>query len=1046
MKLSYRSFAAGEVSKRLGARVDQVKYQTGAYTMRNFVSTLEGAAMNRSGFGYVRPCHGFTADRAPRLLPFVFSDDQSYVIVLEHERLSIISLAEPQFEAFSPIGGVTQANPPVVNTGGPAHGLTTGSLVWITDCTGMTQLNNRFFRVVVLSPTTYSLQEESGTDVDATGFGAYGAGGISREVYSIATPWDGADLRRLRFAQSADVMFFTHPDYPVQKLTRTAGPLWTLTAVTFGPAISGPTNGAGSGNPTGSENVRYTLTAVSEDTLEESYPSVDVPVVVSTAYSVALGASTTITGITAANPPVVTSAAHGYTNGQFVYISGVLGMTEVNDAYYQVSAVTANTYALQQNGANVDGSGWTAYSSGGVANLATPLEIDTGSSHNLAVDDEVSFSGMDNAAFTFLNSGYYTVRTIVSATRFSIKDNYGASTVTAAQIDALMVRTSIYLQSITFPSATAPVSLTWGAVAGALEYNVYRSINGIYAYIGTSGTESFSDLGYNADPFDTPPIDRDVFSQVDDYPAAIGLFQQRLLLGGTINDLERIDAGRTGLFFNFTKSNPIQADDSFSWVMRSNQVQGIRHILEMSRCLIFTQSSVFTLEGDEAGALVPTAINPRKRAEHGVGDVAPIPVGNAVIYVQAFGKIVREILPGSGDDFNSKDLTVYSRHLFDRNSVVAWSYAEEPSSMVWAVRNDGILLGFTYLREHEVWGWHRHDTGQGDKFVDVCSVPEGEESATYAVVRRFGVGDGDRYYIERLASRQVAHQADGRFLDSYRYYEDENGDAASTYTLLHNGEYWLLDASGTTPDWTLGDASPDIGRVILLYGTNGERYWCTVLSIVAVLPGPTLYAQVSVRTDVPGEYDEATGIFIPAIDSDGAPTDVFPEALPFVTAEWSQSVAELTDLWHLEGRGVRVVGDGYPQGPFIVTDGAITLATPAVQVVAGLQIIADLVTLEPDNPNGETWTGKTKTVSEIDVRVEETDGVRIGTSWSTLQEWNPTKRLDRPLPAELQPYTGTYRANCGGLQSVTGRVHIRQTLGLPTTILGVYPNLALEGR
>lgn len=959
MKLSYRSFAAGEVSRRLGARVDQVKYQTGAYTMRNMVSTLEGAVQNRAGFGYVRPCHDFTATNPPRLLPFVFSDDQSYVIVLEHERLSVISLAEPQFVAAVNVSAITQANPCKVTTTG-AHGLTTGKLVWLSGIGGMAQLNNRFFRAVLVDADEFTLQEESGADIDSTGFDAFTAGGTVEEVYTITAPWDGTDLRQLRVAQSADVMFLAHPDYPLYTLTRTAGPVWVLAEADFEPAILSPGNQSAIGDPAGSEDVRYRVTAVSAETLEESYP-------------------------------------------------------------YQILEITNFSVA------NPD-----------------PIKITTGTAHGMSTGDEFFILTAPVAApFTATQGMRYTV-TVIDTDEFYLDGTSGGVVSAGGSYSGYVF--SALASSITFPSSTDPVTVSWDAVSGALEYNVYREINGIFGYIGTSATTSFEDLGYSVDAFDTPPINREVYAAAGDYPAAVGLFQQRLLLGGSENNPERMDAGQTGRLYNFTKSNPIQADDSFSWVMRSNQVQGIRHILEMSRCLVFTQSSVFTLEGNEAGTLVPTAINPRKRAEHGVGDVAPIPVGNAVIYVQAFGKIVREILPGSGDDFNSKDLTVYSRHLFDRNSVIAWSYAEEPTSSVWAVRDDGTLLGFTYLREHDVWGWHRHDTGQGDKFVDVCSVPEGEESATYAVVRRFGVGEGDRYYIERMASRQVAHQADGRFVDSYRYQEDANETVGDTYTLTWNGERWTLQATGTTTDWTFGDDSPDIGRVILVYGSNGERYWCTVGEIIALLPGPVYFAAVSVRTDVPGEFDETTGIWTAAIDSDGAPTDVFPETLPFTTSEWSQSVAELTDLWHLEGRGVRVVGDGVPQGPFVVTDGTITLAIPAVQVVTGVQIIADLVTLEADNPNGETWTGKVKTVSEIDVRVEETDGLRVGTSWSTLLEWDANKRLDRPLPAELQPYTGSYRANCAGLRSVTGRVHMRQTLGLPTTILGVYPNLSLEGR
>ncbi len=952
MKLSYRSFAAGEVSRRLGARVDQVKYQTGAYTMRNMVSTLEGAVQNRSGFGYIRPCHSFTADYPPRLLPFVFSDDQSYVIVLEGGKLSIISDAEPQFDGGSAMS-VTQANPAVVTKVG--HGYSTGDLIFVTaPSDSMVELNNRFFTVEWISANTYSLKEENLLDVDSTSYSGMGLGGVeSQRVYKISSPWTAADLREIRFAQSADVMFFVHPDYPVYTLTRTAGPTWTLTVADFTPAIDYPEGGAMTGTA-GAVITRYRVTAVAEDTLEESFPGLE-----------AWRTPITVDLLGTNSPWRITYVGHGYQTGDQVYFE--------DQAY---NGVNGNTYTITVTGANT-----------------------------------FTLDGTDDQGLALSSGG-----------------------------TGQMARNAIKTIALAVPASGTPITVTWTAVTGALEYNIYREINGIFGYIGTSATTSFIDRGYDIDPFDTPPIDRDVYAATGDYPAAVGLFQQRLLLGGSDNAPERMDAGQTGRLYNFTKSNPIQADDSFSWVMRSNQVQGIRHILEMSRCLVFTQSSIFTLEGDDAGSLVPTAINPRKRAEHGLGDVAPIPIGNAVIYVQAFGKVVREILPGSGDDFNSRDLTVYSRHLFDRNTIIAWSYAEEPTSTAWSVRDDGTLLGFTYLREHEVWGWHRHDTGAGDMFVDVCSVPEGEETATYAVVRRFGVGLGDRYYIERMASRQIAHQADGRFLDSYRYHETENETVGDTYTLDYADEEWTLEATGTTDLWVTGVDSVDIGRVILLYGTDGQRYWCTVLSITS-----TTVAVVGVRTDIPGEYTDA-GVFQGAVDSSGLKTDLFPETLPYVTADWSQSVDELTDLWHLEGRGVRVVGDGYPQGPFIVEDGTITLATPAVQVVAGLQVVSDLVTLEPDNPQGQTWTGQTKTVSEIDVRVEETDGLLVGTSWSTLQPWQTKMRLEKPVAAEGQPYTGSYRANCGGTQTITGRVHMRQRDGLPTTILGAFPTMTLEGR
>ena len=71
--------------------------------------------------------------------------------------------------------------------------------------------------------------------------------------------------------------------------------------------------------------------------------------------------SLAITGITKADPAVVTSASHGKQNGEPIYINGVVGMTEVNDQRFIVQNATTNTFEL----ADTDSTGYTAYSSGG---------------------------------------------------------------------------------------------------------------------------------------------------------------------------------------------------------------------------------------------------------------------------------------------------------------------------------------------------------------------------------------------------------------------------------------------------------------------------------------------------------------------------------------------------------------------------------------------------------------------------------------------------------------------------------------------------------
>jgi hypothetical protein len=64
----------------------------------------------------------------------------------------------------------------------------------------------------------------------------YANGGIvlsGETIYEISTPYSSDDLAALDFAQSADVVYIAHPDYPAYKLSRFGPTNWTLTAVNF---------------------------------------------------------------------------------------------------------------------------------------------------------------------------------------------------------------------------------------------------------------------------------------------------------------------------------------------------------------------------------------------------------------------------------------------------------------------------------------------------------------------------------------------------------------------------------------------------------------------------------------------------------------------------------------------------------------------------------------------------------------------------------------------------------------------------------------------
>lgn len=108
-------------------------------------------------------------------------------------------------------------------------------------------------------------------------------------------------------------------------------------------------------------------------------------------------ATATITGATQANPCVITANAHGFSNGDLIYISDVVGMTQLNARIFTAANVTANTFELS----GVNSTAYTAYGSGGAASpssvpffsttAGSALSTVTLQDHGLTAGDSINF-------------------------------------------------------------------------------------------------------------------------------------------------------------------------------------------------------------------------------------------------------------------------------------------------------------------------------------------------------------------------------------------------------------------------------------------------------------------------------------------------------------------------------------------------------------------------------------------------------------------------------------------------------------------------------
>lgn len=795
----------------------------------------------------------------------------------------------------------------------------------------------------------------------------------------------------------------------------------------------------------------------------------------------AWSAAATITAATQANPCVITAVAHGFLNGDTVTITGVTGMTQLNGNSYVVANQTVDTFELQ----GIDSTGYGAYVAAGTATknyvagdvvssvavnyycllahvgqmppnalywYAMPTdnvyEIPTPfftphlqTLYRSQSGDVVTITHTSYRIYDLSRTGHTTwVFTLVSmapsiAAPPTLTSSPGGAAARVWRVTA--VKKETYEESersvAAFdqaPTSVIPVTLTIGAVAGALEYNVYKNEgSGIFGFIGVSNGPTFVDYGYFPNYSITPPAARDPFVGENDHPACSGYLQQRKAYGGLPSNPESAYLSKTGQYTNFGISSPLRLDDACTYPIASPQVNTVRHLIEVLETFILTAGVEWVALGGLDGQLTPGSPGLKPKSFYGSSEVPPVIIGDNVLFVQDRGSLVRDLNYDSATKgYTGRDLSVFVPHLFAGKTIEHWDYAQIPDSIVWAVQDDGSLIGLTYMRDQDVWGWHRHDTD--GLYEDVVVVPEGTEDAHYVLVNRT-INGATRRYLERFASRRVTDmEVDAIFMDSYLTYDGRN--TTSTTMTLSGGVDWL-----STEDLTLTSSAGfflagDVGNAIRLriteefYTPEGNWQSLTTSLILTITDyvSPT-EATVTAERDVPVSFQNYT------------------------TTLWAKGVDQLSGLDHLEGKTVAILADGHVltngiDEPFTtVVSGGFTLDRPYFVIHAGLPYCSDLETLDLELIGNETLTSKQKSVNRVDLLVEASRGLWTGEDFSHLREWK--QRTSADAYGLIPVFTGHVSVAIGASWNQGGRVCVRQRDPLPLTVLNVTPTVKIGG-
>lgn len=229
------------------------------------------------------------------------------------------------------------------------------------------------------------------------------------------------------------------------------------------------------------------------------------------------------------------------------------------------------------------------------------------------------------------------------------------------------------------------------------------------------------------------------------YPKMACFFQDRLVLAATKKEPYSIWMSRTGDYPNFgiekvdggvTDDSAIKAD-----LITRNGFE-ILHLVPAKDLVILTTGNEWIIEG--SSVITPAKINPRPQTMRGSNTCPPQHIGNRIVHVQRSGKTVRDLgYQYDADNYNGDDLTLLATHLTEGHKLVSSAYIQEPNSTLYYVRDDGVLLSLTFIKEQNVFAWSHHTTD--GKYKKVASIPNGASDVLYVTVERNG-----KTYIERF--------------------------------------------------------------------------------------------------------------------------------------------------------------------------------------------------------------------------------------------------------------------------------------------------------
>ena len=721
----------------------------------------------------------------------------------------------------------------------------------------------------------------------------------------------------------------------------------------------------------------------------------------------------TITAVTKANPAVVTSASHGYSNGDEVYITGVVGMKELNNQFFRVANVATNTFELQDAyGVNVDSTNFATYTSGGSINkvyeIDTPIEeAYIHELHTAQNADVIDITHQKYPPMRLSRTGHtawtlsFPVRTADPFSKTITGITQANPGVFTATNHGLVVDQEVFVVNVGGMTQVNSKRYRVNSVPTSSTFTLKDFDTG--TPVNTTGFTAFSSNGQ-------------VYS-VADCPKTCAYTETRLMYGGWVNSPGGIRASRapdanTGAsrYDDFTTganatdaifatlSSEFDRQDSIQWIRSTNK-----------NIVVGCTSSIRRLSGDTLDdPISPSSIKAKPINNVGSTAVQAFSNGQSVFYIDSTGKRVHSFLFAiQSNDFVTVNQNLASTQICTSN-FKAMAQQRGDSGLLWVLREDGVLLGLTFNELESIFGWHRHYIGGASRISGV-DFPKRAKVLSIAIEARLGEESVLWLVVERRIGSQTYRSVEYlkqpvQFMEIEEFFTESTPeslkDDLSRYVSANFEK--IKDSVHVDSAVTYDGSTFSTTITMTPSDTTGN---ITVTSSAAFFDDSMVDREIWKKYDIRGNGGGRAKI-LSVLSSTQALVEVqssFDNIETIPAGSWFLTTDKVYGLLHLAGQEVTLQTDGAPGGKATVgADGSVTLLSQTSKAHIGFGYLGIATTLNLDVA-GERGSAQAKIrkILQVLARFAHTVGAKIG---STLWNASPVTfktvddLTDRPTP------------------------------------------------